>query len=90
MTTNTIPKKRKPFRYVLPVNATSGQKSRFRQDINKFKQPNSQWAVYYDWKKQGEAESYIIIPKNKNNQHKAIYAGIRLGSVLKNFHQKMT
>lgn len=89
MTTNTTKRKRKPFRYVLPVNATPGQKFKFRQDIAKFKQPNSKWAVYYDWKQPGESESYIIIPKENNNQDKAIYAGIRLGSVLKNFNQKM-
>lgn len=90
MTTNTAKRKRKPFRYVLPVNATSGQKSRFKEDITKFKKPNSKWAVYYDWKQLGEAESYIIIPKEDNHQDKAIYAGIRLGSDLKNFNEKMS
>ncbi|MFP4135013.1 MAG: hypothetical protein ACLFQP_06720 [Halothece sp.] len=89
MTTSISKRKRKPFRYVLPINATSGQKSRFRQDITKLKRPDSKWAVYYDWKQPGEAESYIIIPKGQYHQDKAIYAGIRLGTTLKNFNQKM-
>jgi len=88
-TQRKLKKKYKPFRYVLPVNATPGQERRFRQDITTLKAPNSKWAVYHDWRRPGEAESYIVIPKGQKNDDKAIYAGIRVESALSRFNEKM-
>lgn len=90
MTTQRKPKQKyKPFRYVLPVNATPGQKRRFRHDLASLKAPDSSWAVYHDWKQPGEVESYIIIPKGQKNYDKAVYAGIRIESALSRFNEKM-
>jgi len=86
---NKTKRRQKPFRYVLPINATPGQKRRFRRDIAQLRNPDSQWAVYHDWKQSGEAESYIVIPKSKKNHDKAIYAGIRVEATLSQFNEKL-
>lgn len=82
-------KKRKPFRYVLPINATPDQKRRFERDLSLFKNPKSKRAVYPDWTQSGEAVSYIVIPKEVGKDEKAIYAGIQVNTALTRFNETM-
>ncbi|NBD15378.1 MAG: hypothetical protein GVY04_04315 [Cyanobacteria bacterium] len=81
--------KQKPFRYVLPTNATLDQQRKFKRDIAFLKSPKSKWAIYPDWTQRGEAVSYIVIPKEAGTNQKAIYAGIRVGTALSRFHETM-
>ncbi len=87
--TNKNKAQQKPFRYVLPTNATLEQKRKFKRDITSLKSPQSQWVIYPDWTQLGEAISYIVIPKASGTNQKMVYAAIRVTTTLSQFHETM-